>query len=574
MSDDKSKKKSGWMGMNDAINNVLGIGDDEQNSSDEPMFLEDDLAAEPTDDEDIFNQLPAARSGSEKTKKAQSAAKKPAKAKQVNKTPQNSVQQKDPFDAPHEENIDDIFNQLPAPTSGGSNARPPANKQQNNVNAALGIPSGQQKAKSPFRSPEDSQAMKAFDAKAAKKAELAKQQKKLEQERLKLEKEKQKLKAKQEQLKQKQKAKLAAKLATEEKQKQRAAAKSKASPKLEIEPLEEVTERKPRTWVKPLIKVSVILSVVLSITVVLYIYSGPIIKKVQSVWSDVNKPKKAAPVKKKVAKSKRKKKAVKADNKAQETATTAQVIVDSSNIPAWIDYFQDPIKSLDAKAPPMVKIFANQYFMGGQSEKELPRHMVELQEFAVSLYEVTFEEYDLFAENTGRAKPKDEGWGRGKRPVINVSWFDARAYTEWLSKMTGQKYRLPTEAEWEYMATTGKGSLYPWGNKIGSNKANCDDCNARWEATTAPVGSFQPNRFGVFDTSGNVEEWTEDCYHSSYIGAPEDGSAWITDGDCSMYMLRGGSHSGNQMDVTSMARNYTAPGSKSNYIGFRVVREY
>ena len=130
-------------------------------------------------------------------------------------------------------------------------------------------------------------------------------------------------------------------------------------------------------------------------------------------------------------------------------------------------------------------------------------------------------------------KPADEGWGRGRRPVINVSWDDATAYANWLSKKTGKPYRLLSGAEYEYATRAGTQTAYPWGDAVGTNNANCHSCGSQWDARqTAPVGSFPPNGFGLYDMVGNVREWTEDCYHDTYSDAPKDGSAWIEGGNC------------------------------------------
>ena len=121
-----------------------------------------------------------------------------------------------------------------------------------------------------------------------------------------------------------------------------------------------------------------------------------------------------------------------------------------------------------------------------------------------------------------------------------MSWDDAKAYVAWLSKLTGKSYRLLSEAEYEYATRAGTQTAYPWGNAIGENNANCNGCGSQWDnRQTAPVGSFAPNQFGLYDMVGNVWEWTEDCYHDSYGGAPSDGAAW-TSGDCSRRVLRGG----------------------------------
>ena len=176
-------------------------------------------------------------------------------------------------------------------------------------------------------------------------------------------------------------------------------------------------------------------------------------------------------------------------------------------------------------------------FMMGSSERELgrdsdegPQHKVTIAEpFAVGKYEVTFDEWEACVASGGcdSYKPKDQGWGRGPRPVINVSWNDAIAYVEWLSAKVGKPYRLPSEAEWEYAARAGTTTRYWWGDEITIENANY----GRNVGKTTDVGSYPPNRWGLYDMQGNVWEWTEDCYHDSYKVAPEDGSAWMN-GDC------------------------------------------
>ena len=195
--------------------------------------------------------------------------------------------------------------------------------------------------------------------------------------------------------------------------------------------------------------------------------------------------------------------------------------------------------------PEMVWIPAGKFRMGdiqgGGNPDKQPVHEVSIKRFAMSRFEVTFVEYDKFAEATGREKPNDQGWGRGNRPVVVVSWKEATAYTEWLSEQTGKSYRLPSEAEWEYAARAGTETQYWWGNEIGKNRANCKDCGSQWDAKqTAPVGSFAKNPFGLYDTVGNVWEWVIDKYHDSSEGAPTDGSAWDKTG--SDRVLRGDSY--------------------------------
>ena len=155
--------------------------------------------------------------------------------------------------------------------------------------------------------------------------------------------------------------------------------------------------------------------------------------------------------------------------------------------------------------PEMVWIPAGSFRMGdiqgGGDSDEKPVHRVSVGKFAMGKFEVTFAEYDKFAQATGRKKPNDRGWGRGNRPVINVSWNDATAYAKWLSNQTGKTYRLPTEAEWEYAARAGTETKYWWGNDLGKNRAACDGCGSQWDnKQTAPVGSFSANKFGLYDT--------------------------------------------------------------------------
>ena len=230
--------------------------------------------------------------------------------------------------------------------------------------------------------------------------------------------------------------------------------------------------------------------------------------------------------------------------------------------------------------PEMVVIPGGSFRMGCVSgrdctDDEYPVHEVRVESFELSKYEVTFEEYDRFTAATGRDRAADakRGWGRGRRPVISVSWEDAVAYTKWLSGQTGERYRLPSEAEWEYAARAGSVTKYSWGNEIGRNRANCDGCGSRWDdEQTAPVGSFAPNGWGLHDMHGNVQEWVQDCRSYSYGGAPTDGSAWES-GDCSRRVLRGGNWGFEPRNLRSALRGGMPTSIRSNVgIGFRVAR--
>jgi len=169
-------------------------------------------------------------------------------------------------------------------------------------------------------------------------------------------------------------------------------------------------------------------------------------------------------------------------------------------------------------------------------------------------------------------QPKDEGWGGGRRPVINVSWRDAKAYLAWLSRRTGQNYRLLTDAEWEYAARAGSAKLYWWGDRVVPNRANCVNCGAPYNRKApSDVGLYPPNGFGLHDMSGGVWEWVEDCWNESYAGAPSDGKAWRL-GDCSRRVLRGGSWDFIPRNVRAAYRYGVVTGVRDFDIGFRIAR--
>ena len=239
--------------------------------------------------------------------------------------------------------------------------------------------------------------------------------------------------------------------------------------------------------------------------------------------------------------------------------------------------------------PEMVVIPGGSFRMGCVSgldcqDDQKPVHQVRVASFALSKYEMTFEEYERFVAATGRRSPGDRGWGRGRRPVIDVSWEDAVAYAEWLSAQTGERYRLPTEAEWEYAARAGSESKFHFGNdasqlcRYGNHADTSTDFDWRNTACsdgvgkrTATVGSYQPNAFELHDVHGNLWEWVQDCWNGSYQGAPTDGSAW-TSGDCERRVVRGGSWSGKPGYLRAAIRGGAPPGGRFFFIGFRVAR--
>lgn len=209
-------------------------------------------------------------------------------------------------------------------------------------------------------------------------------------------------------------------------------------------------------------------------------------------------------------------------------------------------FFRHRLKT-GGQGPVMAVIPSGSFLMGseagfwlfggerGRQANEGPQHRVSFAApFAIGRFAVSFAEYDLFCEATGRGKPGDEGWGRGKRPVVNVDWHDAWAYCRWLSRQTGKNYRLPSEAEWEYACRAGTATPFWWSHDITTTHANYNGQYAynggdrgRFRGQTLPVDEFKPNPFGLYQVSGNVWEWCEDDWHKNYKDAPVDGSAWV-----------------------------------------------
>ena len=240
-----------------------------------------------------------------------------------------------------------------------------------------------------------------------------------------------------------------------------------------------------------------------------------------------------------------------------------------------------------AECPELVVVPSGTYMMGspsgesGRSDTEGPVHRVRIgRAFAVGVYEVMFAEWDACVSGGGcyGYRPDDEGWGRGRRPVINVSWEDAQRYVRWLSIKTGQEYRLLSESEWEYVARGGTTGPFHTGSTISPSQANYDGRytygsgrRGRYIGKTVKVGSYPPNRFGLHDVHGNVWEWVEDCWNESYAGAPTDGSAWES-GNCAARVLRGGSWFHEPWYLRSAFRNWLATGNRISFLGFRVAR--
>ena len=229
--------------------------------------------------------------------------------------------------------------------------------------------------------------------------------------------------------------------------------------------------------------------------------------------------------------------------------------------------------------PEMIVIPAGEFMMGspvtekGRRDDESPQHKVVIAKpFAVAKFDTTFADWDACVSVGGCTRASDSFFGRDRKPVINVTWDNAQQYVLWFSKMTGRHYRLLSEAEWEYAARAGTTTAYYWGDEIGQGNANCASCGSKLsDSGTAPVGSFKPNAFGLYDMLGNVWQWVADCFHRNYNGAPTDGSA-STSGDCIRRVLRGGSWSPSPQTLRSAGRLANPPDARFYNLGFRVAR--
>jgi formylglycine-generating enzyme required for sulfatase activity len=273
-----------------------------------------------------------------------------------------------------------------------------------------------------------------------------------------------------------------------------------------------------------------------------------------------------------------------ASEQAVETRVTSPRFDDSLTLPDFAKASGSVFRDIDASwCPEMVVIPPGEFMMGStEAERqwavaqgtdpkwvnwEKPQHRVRVGcPLALGRYPVTFEEFDRFCEQMGRERPKDEGWGRGRRPAINVSWNDAKAYADWLAAETRQPYRLLSEAEWEYACGGDTNRLW-WTKGITPESANFAQSRRR----TTEVGSYPASPFSLHDILGNVWEWCEDCWNENYERAPADGSAW-TSGDCSLRVIRGGSWKSQHGLLRPSYRNRDKSTHSENNIGFRVAR--
>jgi formylglycine-generating enzyme required for sulfatase activity len=236
--------------------------------------------------------------------------------------------------------------------------------------------------------------------------------------------------------------------------------------------------------------------------------------------------------------------------------------------------------------PDMVAVPAGEFMMG--SPKTEPHRGTEQQHtvtifraFAVSRFEITFAQWDACLKDGGCGGDKPQApWGRGPMPVVNVSWNNAKAYAAWLSRKTGRRYRLLSEAEWEYAARGGSAAAFAFGPTLSANQANFDASSRTELNPKGPMrgravqpGRFKPNGFGLYDMHGNVWEWVEDCWNDEYgPGLPSDGKPALT-GDCAGHVLRGGSWEDGAADVRAAARVASAATDRSWSDGIRVARE-
>jgi formylglycine-generating enzyme required for sulfatase activity len=245
---------------------------------------------------------------------------------------------------------------------------------------------------------------------------------------------------------------------------------------------------------------------------------------------------------------------------------------------------KDAFKECD-KCPEMVVVPTGSFTMGspnneeGRSADEGPQHRVTFsQPFAAGRFPVTFDEWDACVADGGcnNYKPADEGWGRGRRPVINVSWDEAKAYVTWLSGKTGRTYRLLSESEREYVTRAGTTTRFWWGSSISTNEANYDfrfyaGATGEYRQKTLPVDSFHLNPWGLYQVHGNVYDWVEDCFHDTYNGASSNGSAW-TAGDCKYRVLRGGAWNDYPRFLRAAFRGKNSTGFRNFSLGFRLAR--
>jgi len=265
------------------------------------------------------------------------------------------------------------------------------------------------------------------------------------------------------------------------------------------------------------------------------------------------------------------------------------ILIVLGSIGTWLWHENEPFKVATLRIassivsihvePEMILIPAGTFRPGhlnGEDESsEQPIRDISIKKFAMGKFEVTFEEYDRFAIATDRSFPRDAGWGRGNRPVINVSWKDAVDYTKWLTQQTGRRYRLPTEAEWEYAARNGGKDEIWAGTSDAEQLADYAWFNTNSAGRTQPVGTKKANGLGLKDMNGNVWEWIEDCWHGDNNDAPTDQPVeFEANGEnCGMRLRRGGAWTDSPMSLRSSFRNWYSADTRSILIGFRLAQD-
>lgn len=228
--------------------------------------------------------------------------------------------------------------------------------------------------------------------------------------------------------------------------------------------------------------------------------------------------------------------------------------------------------------PEMIDVAGGSYTMGApanaDSQQGKPQHEVTIRPFRLGATEVTFAQYDEFAQATGRPLPQDDGLGRGDRPAVNIDRGDMLAYLAWLNETSGESgFRLPSEAEWEYAARAGTTTGFYWGDEPDPNMANTRTNQGQDTfAQTSPVKTFPANPWGFYDIAGNVWELTSDCLSPDYVGAPADGSPRTTPG-CFAHMARGGDYSSSRRGQRPTARVAAGDTFRSTSLGFRVAQD-
>ncbi len=267
---------------------------------------------------------------------------------------------------------------------------------------------------------------------------------------------------------------------------------------------------------------------------------------------------------------------------AEETAPEPETAPDTDSQPtlepasASKTEFQDDLKN-GGKAPVMIVVPSGTFEMGSPSSSrfvdERPKHTVKIESFAVSKYEVTLAEYDKFAQATNRKPPDDLYMDRETHPVVFVKWDDAYYYAKWLSAQTGKKYRLLSESEWEYAASTGTKSPFWWGFDEEPGRAHCHGCKTGLDPRKpSKIGGFAANKFGLHDTAGNIAEWVQDCWHENYKSAPVNNEVW-EGGDCSYRAVRGGAYISPPQSIRSAKRDKLKSDSGYDHVGIRLARE-